>query len=88
MPVEEADEAEEAEEESSSTGSSLRPPNSSSSSSTSLKGTGGLTGKAPSFALANDFCRSLIMGWRETLGASSISQPGGVGSGALDVVAS
>lgn len=82
MPVEEADEAEDAEEESSSTGSSLRTPISSSSSSPSLKGTGGLAGKLPSFALANVLCRSLIIGWRRGLdipaGSREVNTPSGL----------
>jgi hypothetical protein len=60
VPVEDADDAEEAEDESSSTGSSEKP-SVSSSPSTSMNGTGGGAGKPASFALAKDFCTSLMI---------------------------
>ena len=59
VPVEEAEDAEEAEDESSSTRSSVKP-SVSSSSSASMNETGGGAGKPASFALANDFCKSLM----------------------------
>ena len=64
VPVEDAEEADEAEDESSSTGSSASP-SVSCSSSASLRGTGGGGGKPASFALAKDFCNSLIIRNRE-----------------------
>lgn len=60
VPVEDAEEADEAEESSSSTGSSAGP-SVSSCSSASVNGIGGCAGKPASFALAKDFCNSLIM---------------------------